>query len=566
MVSNAKASQSYAYTTTRSYDLDLQAEDSDKPEKVIDYTEHKRYGILTGAGWLLEILTTFLSLGVLVAISIIFWSMDDKPYSNWQFPISINAVVSILATAGSAARMHGVSTFISQLKWVHFKKKPQKLQNFQNFDEASRGSYGALLFLFKVKWNLATVGALITVCQLAFGPLAQQVIDIQPRIVSTPDNAATYGYTHEYIRDPVWQFSNIVPRGVPQDPRMQSAILQGLLDIRSPQVFDCPGVCTWNDSYVSLGFKSSCKNVTAATLDTDVCDNDGGHLTCNMTTPGGIILTTHHGDTAYQTTFRLNGTSARDEQLRDESLQDLPELIKIAVYRSTLNEVFNATDVNVTECSLSLAAYRYSDASANGTEFSFQHADEIDLPRNYWSLQGDHYSALYRTNASKEEDLPGFTVRRLDLKNIQFFMTSDALVSEWVDGELGNMNYGVSAALMGDVDLPKRFAKMATSMTDYLRNGPNHKLAAGKRVESVTFVSIRWFWLIGPCIIEASALLFTLSTIVSSRRSRQVPLWKSSALAVLACWHDKDSEKIRSEFENLKGLDRAATRLNAQLE
>ncbi|KAM0550211.1 hypothetical protein ACHAPJ_009059 [Fusarium lateritium] len=292
-----------------------------------------------------------------------------------------------------------------------------------------------------------------------------------------------------------------------------------------------------------------------------------------MTTPGGIVLTTYHVETAAQTTFQLNSTFATGQELQDESLKALPEVVKLAVYRSTstLEPMYNAEDINVTECSLSLAAFRYSNARANGTEFSFQHTEEIDLPHSFWSLEDatddvDYYSRKYFTNASQKDDLPSFTIRRLDLKNIQFFMTSPALVAEWVDGEGNNTNYGVGAALMGDVDLSKRFVKMATSMTDCLRNGPSKKTAFGNRVEEVTWVTMNWRWLIGPCIIEASALLFTLLTLVSSRRSRQVPLWKSSALAVLACRHDKDSEKIRSDVKNLKALDEDATRLNAQLE
>ncbi|KAF4947529.1 hypothetical protein FSARC_13947 [Fusarium sarcochroum] len=573
MAGNAEPTKPYAYTTARNYDVDLQTKDSSKPKAMTNHTRHEQYGIFTGAGWLLEILTSFLSLGVLIAITIICLSMHDKPYSEWKARISINTVVSILATAGAAARMHGVRTFISQLKWVHFKKQPQVLRNFQNFDEASRGLYGALLFLFKVKWNLATIGALITIFQLAFGPLAQQVIDIHQLPVSTPDNKVTYGYTHDYVRDSVWQMSNTNARGIPQDSMMQSAILQGLLDIRSPQEFECPGLCMWNASYVSLGFKSSCKNVTAVTLPTNVCEEEKDQsITCNMTTPGGIILTTHHLSTDYSTTFRLNATSAMDDGISmDDSLHDLPVFVKIAVYRSTLDQKgFDATNINVTECSLSLAAFRYSDAWANGTQFTFEHAEEIDLPHHYWDShdpgEAPDFEKVYRVNASKTENLPEFNIRRLDVKNLQFFLRSGAFVTEWRDGNWKNMEYGVSAALMGDVDLPDRFDKMATSMTDYLRNGPNRKLATGERIEVITWVSMRWAWLIGPCIIEASALLFTLFTILSNRRSRQVPLWKSSALAVLACLYDKDSGNIRSEVKSLKELDEDATRLIAKLE
>jgi hypothetical protein len=36
-----------------------------------------------------------------------------------------------------------------------------------------------------VKWNLATVGAVVTICRLSFAPLAQQVIEVKLQNVPT---------------------------------------------------------------------------------------------------------------------------------------------------------------------------------------------------------------------------------------------------------------------------------------------------------------------------------------------------------------------------------------------
>ncbi|PHH91547.1 hypothetical protein CDD83_32 [Cordyceps sp. RAO-2017] len=86
-----------------------------------------------------------------------------------------------------------------------------------------------------------------------------------------------------------------------------------------------------------------------------------------------------------------------------------------------------------------------------------------------------------------------------DLVTLQSFFRSSTISSARVDGSGGvNVNYGISAALGGDMDLPGRFDKMAARMTDYLRSGPNSQLARGVRVEPVVYVSIRWAWLLGP--------------------------------------------------------------------
>lgn len=164
-------------------------------------SEYKRHPVYFPSEWLLESISSMVALGLLVGIAIIFWYMDNKPLSAWRGRVSLNATISILTTACTTALMHGVSTFIGQLKWLHFKNGPCKLAEFETFDGASRGVWGSILMLTTVKWNLATIGAFITILRLAFSPFAQQVVLVEQRDVITPDNAATFGYSYSYSRD-----------------------------------------------------------------------------------------------------------------------------------------------------------------------------------------------------------------------------------------------------------------------------------------------------------------------------------------------------------------------------
>jgi hypothetical protein len=94
---------------------------------------------------------------------------------------------------------------------------------------------------------------------------------------------------------------------------------------------------------------------------------------------------------------------------------------------------------------------------------------------------------------------------------------------------------------MGNVDIPARFDSMATAMTDYIRYGPNRQNATGEIVRSVPYVSIRWGYFVVPGVTEAFAILFAILSVINNRKSRQIPLWKSSTLAVLACQHEERS-------------------------
>ncbi|RDA83138.1 hypothetical protein CP532_2733 [Ophiocordyceps camponoti-leonardi (nom. inval.)] len=518
------------------------------PHKTTQLTPYTRYPTVSGDEWAFEIILSLASTGIFAGIVTIFFLIHDRPLYEWTLPVSPNSTISFLTTACSAALMHNVSSCIGQLKWLHFKQRPHQLYNLERFDEASRGPYGSMTFLMRVKWNLASIGALITICRLAFSPLAQEVIDLKPRDVS------------------------IGTEGLRQDPSMQSAILQGIYNISTPPTFSCGGACRWDRSYVSLGFKTTCQNVTEATLNTKICGRttaaDGNNFTsCNMTTPQGVHIPIRLQETDYLTTFRLNSSSPNYDDGTSSTerwaavIRQFPTVLRFGVYRATSLNANSATDENVTDCSLMLTAYNYGGARSNGSEFRFDNVSEIDLPREGWQLRTDESAIRFRAEGL---DLD---IGLLEIITLQTYFKSSMISSEWVDGEgYHNINYGISAALMGDVDLRARFDNMAASMTAYLRSSSNQLLARGVRVESIVFVNIRWVWLIGPAMTQLATLLFTVCTVTRNRGSRNVPLWKSSALAVLSCVHDGESGSLRGGIRDIREIRKTAKESFVKLE
>ncbi|KAL4926663.1 DUF3176 domain-containing protein [Aspergillus undulatus] len=531
--------------------------------------EYKRHPVYSPNEWLLESISSILALGLLIGIAIIFWYMDNKPLSAWRGRVSLNATISILTTACTTALMHGVSTFIGQSKWLHFKNRPRKLADFETFDGASRGVWGSILMLATVKWNLATIGAFITILRLAFSPFAQQVVLIEQRNIITPDDTATFGYSYNYSRNILGSLSNSGVESIPQDPGMQSAIFQGLYGITKAEPFNCRGACRWTDSYISLGFKSECRNVTEETLQSLSCSGGQYDLQlCNMTTPAGLGLTTRYWATDMVTTYNMNVTSLLDPVSQTELADTWPEITRFAIYRAASDGNFLVSNVNVTDCSLFLTAYEYSGAKANGSDFSFARKREVDFGvKNPWVLEASPGGLIFQrmyTNETRDGNvtIPALETNYASISALETFFTSPTLVTEWVVGNFDNINLGVAAALSGGVNLNERFSGMATAMTDYLRYGPNPRTAYGKKVESVPFVSIRWGYFVVPIVTEAFAILFAILSIFSNRKSRRVPLWKSSTLAVLACrteermgllqTTDKDLVEIQDEAETVK--------------
>jgi hypothetical protein len=69
--------------------------------------------------WWKEMLSAASSVFCLVAIVVILCVVDEKPLSDWDEPVSLNAVISILSTAVKAGLILPVAECISQLKWIH---------------------------------------------------------------------------------------------------------------------------------------------------------------------------------------------------------------------------------------------------------------------------------------------------------------------------------------------------------------------------------------------------------------------------------------------------------------
>ncbi|KAF4946685.1 hypothetical protein FSARC_14131 [Fusarium sarcochroum] len=495
--------ESDSYQPAPAYDVDVDAESSatDFAEATSKRKEYLPHRTFNKDGWGLEILSLLLSLALFIGMVAIFCTMQNKPLSKWPFPIDISAAIAILATGCTAAMMHNVSAFIGQLKWLYFGDSPRQLYTIERFDEASRGPYGSAIFVFRIPWNVATIGALITILRLGFAPFSQQVISLQPKEVDIADSTTTFGFAHAYDRNLSDNHGQSRP-----DPQMQSAILRGLYDIK------------------------------------------------------------------FRTEFGINTTTSRETYDGGPDpwcpiIWDPAEVARIAIYRSGSTPEYEAWDINITECTVKFTAYIYMEAQANGSTFAFGNISEIDLGDAEWNpidIGGTRWAL--ENNRSTLASFPRLTLYLRDLFALQAFFESTTFQSEFFVGNYDNKNPGLSAALAGGVDLQRAFDNMARSMTDYLRSGPNMQLAKGFRIQSEIFVFVRWWWLIGPGLLELAALIFAMCTIVSNARKRKVPLWKSSALVLLTCKHDVDAGQIHGEFRDIKDLETMAKASKAQLE
>ncbi|CAG8424896.1 unnamed protein product [Penicillium salamii] len=125
--------------------------------------------------WTLEVLAAVFSVSCFVAICAILGGYDGKARPDLRYGLSLNAIISVLATGCKSSLMFAIGEALSQSKWVRFRNFSTPLVDMQTFDSASRGPLGAMMMLFHKRPSVTTFGAAVVVLMLAFDPFVQQI-------------------------------------------------------------------------------------------------------------------------------------------------------------------------------------------------------------------------------------------------------------------------------------------------------------------------------------------------------------------------------------------------------
>ncbi|KAH8707177.1 hypothetical protein GQ44DRAFT_663053, partial [Phaeosphaeriaceae sp. PMI808] len=228
--------------------------------------------------------------------------MNNRPLHHWRLPIQINSLIAVFSTFSKSALMLVLAEGLSQLKWAHFERRYERLSHLQVFDDASRGPWGAFVFLLRMRKGfsmLAAVGALLTILGLAIEPFTQQVIDFPLlRTTFANESASTLGAV---------SFNTSNSNG----PR--SALMQELLNHLSngsrgldPNIKCSTGDCTV-PSHWSLGIENSCS-------DEDILDDTYMHCSYQgLNTSGGA---TDWEYVEYKSLQEYKDDSSRNQKLR----------------------------------------------------------------------------------------------------------------------------------------------------------------------------------------------------------------------------------------------------------
>lgn len=211
--------------------------------------------------WWTEAVYCILVVASLLAIVATIYPYDGHPMPQWPYRLSINTLIAIYTTILKATMLIITAEGLSQLKWAWF-SRPRPLQDLTRYDMASRGPWGALRLLWTLRGRdvVSSIGAFVTVAALVIDPFTQQVVQAYTCPITDPKIQASIPRTNVYS-----ELGEHIGAALDTlQPGMQSAIYAGVYNPETITIpFECgSGNCTFVDHYSSIGYCSSCVDLT----------------------------------------------------------------------------------------------------------------------------------------------------------------------------------------------------------------------------------------------------------------------------------------------------------------
>ncbi|GME55774.1 hypothetical protein GTA08_BOTSDO13905 [Neofusicoccum parvum] len=552
--------------------------------------------------WVGEIIAALLSLGCLAVVIYILVDIgsDGKRLSDWTLSISPNSMVSTFITASRFLMLFVVAECIGQLRWIYYQAGPRPLDELEVFDSASRGAFGSVLFVLRMKARalMATLGALIVIVALAMDPFAQQILSFPSRPVSLNDglNSAWLPAAQSWNNSEEVLYSTT----------MRKAIYGGLLDFETPVDFGClTGNCTW-DAFASLGVCSSCEDLSDAVTPTcSSSSNEGseGNSTCSELTYtfAGYNLTLVLQNGSFVAPQEVGTPAAAGANDTDSKLYTLvksvvgpahpgglkdPRMFEFAVAQllvdSTTGLTWDSEDLqspqwNITACAVSWCAKVYEDVEVKNGALSNTTPTNLNLTAvsnsTCWTDTTCQEFAPTNTSALPANANTTFYVgidnSSLSIRNLMKFDYNVSVGANATDDALVTGAYNLATTMMWNTNISASFAHIATSMTNFVRaSGPAAQRVAGTASLLQTFVVVEWAWFALPAAVVAAGALLLVAVVVLTALTRRESVgkggvvWKSSSLPLLLLSPPK-GEWRDDEWKRGKGRARVAERAGA---
>lgn len=500
--------------------------------------------------WVWEFGSWIASALLLGGIALTLSIHNNQPLPEWPFGITINALISLLSTFSTSALMLVLTSVIGQGNWISCSRNDHRLSDFQPYDEASRGPWGSLMFLFTIKWyvqhvdidtgaklmklrNVTSFGAIIVICSLATGPFVQQLAVVQSAPVAM-DAASLYARTdypnpelsRRTISSPLvyYNLPDIVTAGFYRGLYFSGNLSDPVSRNSFQQRPSCStGNCTF-DEFDTLAICNACANVT-------------GHLT-KSTNSSGTFWALPNGFIIEENEDTVASTGGSYDPL---ILQAGLPIVNITAIQPCTEENEGCIP-SAQECMLYWCVNRYSANVSQG----IYHEQVLDTVKYGYTINADDLendTYVFRNNYSSQAiaaqqggNYANLTVGKwgssafTDL--IAEYLTLEVLDYEGYDATLTEMSNFPGTPL----DMAPFFEAMALSLSSAVVsdkfNAAGLKAVTSQATSEVPFIRVRWAWIILPVGLELAVFVLLCSTVAITKREG-LPIWKNSILAAV---------------------------------
>ncbi|KAE8153561.1 hypothetical protein BDV25DRAFT_149089 [Aspergillus avenaceus] len=557
--------------------------------------------------WIYESIAVCFSIACLVAIVCILQIYDGQLSPNLPSDITLNTVISVLATVSKSSLVYAVGECIGQLRWISFRQSRRPLTDVQLYDSASRGPWGSLLIIFRDKCrSLVTVGAFIVILALAFDPFVQQIISYPVLPTLRHSEQAAVAQSRYLLPDP----SN--------DTDLTNAVNSGIWADSVPLDLSCPtGNCTW-PQFQSVEMCSRCADVdpSRVVLSGWNFSSFDDKIRSDQNIP--VQISIENGTQSNFSTlvsWRLTGfyhalvpkniywiadvqsygsTIVMPTQGGSKTVAGIEDPVIVVAHaeldlpRQWLsNETDLASAVKVTEaseCAMSFCAREYNVSVTNGVG-SVQVVDEdfgsFYLPDSMGGQLCWKPSSSPTTNWNKtgQEETGG----EADPVNYEFCGVNPSyyydtlplsgtmswnyeLQTNFSDNSTSWLHVTSSPLNPSSFDIWRAYYvglepvldMVAASISKLARNYSNNPIYGVVSTQE-PYVAVNWPWLTLPIVLLVTGTLLLVSTALSTTRGG-VSLWKSSILPLL--FHGLESEWVTRDMVNERGPCESASEMD----
>ncbi|KAF2143123.1 uncharacterized protein K452DRAFT_166926 [Aplosporella prunicola CBS 121167] len=570
----------------------------------------------TLSGWWWETASISLSAVCVGLIVVILGIIDGKALADWKLLIKPNSVIAILSTVARSSLLVPIAECISQLKWTHFSSSARSLSHLQIFDDASRGPWGSLTFLWKVRPTavIATAGALVTIITLAFEPTAQQIIEYPSRNAPLANATssvaiATGVFPRWSYRDwsgiyisPNKELDDIVLNEKAAFHKLVTTMFSDSAVYEQPQI-NCPTLdCRWTN-LTTLDMCSSCRNYTVSASDSLECNYtfkrpkpqsmfkyyypDPNTPSFGNFTALQDYLSTHkvgnldlfadcsYGQYPGVEIKNVDFIDSRDlypiraTQVEYELVPKMLTMIEARILNSSSVMYGNIT-ADITLCQIEFCLNRYESLTLQDGQLSEKLSSTEKL-----AYVGRKDSAYSKLKALSDAWKPSSTLYPIgdDWGSVAIYLEklldTSATHDDFTFFDSGKLAY----QYISYRDLRTVSTNIAHALSSMLRSERNLNITfvEGDAYTQETYIHVRWAWLSFPICIVLLTTMLLITTIIQSIQNGNA-LFKSSLIALLfhglEGWNKEelDATKDTEHQETPQSLIKRAKSMRARFE